>query len=688
MAKLTPLLLLFFSAVYGYSIVQEAGPGHDVKKYGPMLPAIAELGVGPGLSMDVSGDFVYSVGDGVLIIADISNPGSPKLVGRLENLGITRQIEVRDKIAYIAARGDGLFIVDVSDPTAPSLLSKYDTIEFATGLTLGGDLVFLACRLFGIELVDISDPRKPEHVGIARTGVSQSAVYSDGFLYVGVWGEMKVVVVDVRDPRNPVITDNLPMDGYGDGVAVYEGYHYAATGQHSRAKPRENPGDPGFGTGHGLEVFSLSDPAHPKPVSRTKFPPEMHTDSHLWAVRVANGHAFVADNYNGLFVLDISDPAHPVFVGQHQLPYNEERKGPYIISGLSVIKDHVLVTSPYIDARVIKAFGIATAVQDYSGRPPVISPREMNRKTDDYRAYYMGGQVYSVVRDGDIAYVAAGQGGLHLVQVWPKFKRLRHIPTEDRPLDVYSKNDYLYVAEGTEGLAIMRKTSERDLALVGRYATPGEFARQVIVPAPGDIAVLMVGPGRIHVVGLRDPANPRRVFEDSREGILTGDNIADGLFLDRYAAVYWHKSGNYHKPTDCIRWYDLKDSSDVKLAAETTLGRIDTANGVTVLGNKLLVVANGGYRLIDALEKRNLQSLPAIKISGNPVIGKPTVDGNRLYISHRAGGEVYIIDIEAFEQPRLIDSFVTSANPARIVPHPHCLLIPGGYEGLLIYDLP
>ena len=80
--------------------------------------------------------------------------------------------------------------------------------------------------------------------------------YADGYIYVGVWSEMEVVVVDVRDPWNPQITDRLRLDGYGDGVAVYEGHLYAATGQHSR-RPKERPGDPGFGTGHGLEIFSF-----------------------------------------------------------------------------------------------------------------------------------------------------------------------------------------------------------------------------------------------------------------------------------------------------------------------------------------------------------------------------------------------------------------------------------------------
>ncbi|MDA0346456.1 MAG: hypothetical protein O3C20_03535 [Verrucomicrobia bacterium] len=687
MNRITLFLLFATSSIFGDPSFLPVGEGHDLETYGPVLHGIAELGSGPGLSIDVQDNFSYSVGDGILTIVDVSNPSAPKVVGRLENLGITRQIQVRDDIAYIASRGDGLFIVDISDPSQPSLLANYDTIEFATGLTLGGDVVFLACRLYGIELVDISDPRNPQHLGVARTGVSQSAVYSNGYLYVGVWGEMKVVVVDVHDPRSPTIVDQLPLDGYGDGVAVYEGHLYAATGQHSRAKPGEKPGDPGFGTGHGLEVFSLYEPAHPQLVSRTKFPREDHTDSHLWAVRVTNDHAFVADNYNGLFVLNISDPARPTFVGQHQLPYNEERKGPYIVSGLSVIKNHVLITSPYIDARVIAAPGIASALTDQSGEQPEIGSRVMDRNTEDYRAYYLGGQVYSAVLDGDIGYVAAGQGGLHVVQVWPEFKRLRHIPTKDRVLDVYIRNNFIFVAEGTAGLAIWRIKAEGELSLIGRYPTEGEFSRQVIVPESGEFAILMVGPHSIHVVDIQNPENPKRVFREYGQGILTGDNIADGLFSNRYAGVYWHKSGNYHKPNDRIRWYDLRKNSGAAYVSETTLGRIQTANGVAVVGDKILVLANGGYRLIDQLEPRKLQSIDVIKVPGTSLIGKPTVDGDRLYVSHRAGGEVWLLDIKDFEHPRLIDQFVTSANPARVVPHPHCLLIPGGYEGLLIYEL-
>lgn len=122
------------------------GPGHDISRFGPILPAISEVGVGPAMSVDIQGNYAYVVGRGVLSIVDIGNPDSPRVVGSLKGLGITRQIAVRDKKAYIASRGDGLYIIDVIDAAKPLIMVKHDTIEFATGIALGGDVAFVACR--------------------------------------------------------------------------------------------------------------------------------------------------------------------------------------------------------------------------------------------------------------------------------------------------------------------------------------------------------------------------------------------------------------------------------------------------------------------------------------------------------------------------------------------------------------
>ena len=71
---------------------------------------VASMGADGKLVLDKNGD-VYQV-----------NLLEKLLVPLLAKLGNLRQIEVRNGIAYITARADGLFIVDVKDATQPKLL--------------------------------------------------------------------------------------------------------------------------------------------------------------------------------------------------------------------------------------------------------------------------------------------------------------------------------------------------------------------------------------------------------------------------------------------------------------------------------------------------------------------------------------------------------------------------------------
>lgn len=114
----------------GLSVAAAAETRRD---FGPELPITRSLGLGGSMDAAVEGDTLYVIGEGKLRVADISDPREPRIVGQLTNLGNTRQIEVRDHLAYVTAREDGLFVVDVKKPGAPALLCHYDTIELATG---------------------------------------------------------------------------------------------------------------------------------------------------------------------------------------------------------------------------------------------------------------------------------------------------------------------------------------------------------------------------------------------------------------------------------------------------------------------------------------------------------------------------------------------------------------------------
>ena len=406
---------------------------HAAGQYGPELPITASLGLGPSMDAAVVDQTLYVIGDGKLHVADISNPASPRIVGGLDGLGNTRQIEVHRGAAYVTAREDGLFIIDVSRPATPVLLNHYDAIELATGIALSGDLAFVACRTAGVELVDISQPARPVHLSTIRMGEAQSVAARNGFLYAGVWGSREVVICDVRNPRQPTIVARAPLDGNGDGVALRGDYCFAATGHHARGwRPKDAEASPFYGRGHGLEIFDIRNPAAPVFVSRVKMPRFYRIGMDMWDVIVAGDYAFVADTYNGVFVVDISDLKKPRFVGHRQLPSvpaetidgvstsTERLPGterlqtvfaadgvaagerlPSPVGGIALAKDTLYVAGASTDLHVVAAPAVAQPPQQEPDQEVKIPPPQPSERDPRFRIYRPEGQVWGVAFSGD-----------------------------------------------------------------------------------------------------------------------------------------------------------------------------------------------------------------------------------------------------------------------------------------------
>jgi hypothetical protein len=632
------------------------------------LPIVRDLGVGPTMDVAVCGKWAYVIGQGQLHIADASEPARPRVVGSLGGLGNTRQIVVAHDVAYVASRADGLFVINVKEPAAPRLLCHYDTIEWATGLAISGNVLFVACRNFGVELVDVSKPDRPRHLSTVRTGEAQSVVTRNGWLYAGVWGTSEVVVADVRNPRQPRIAARAPLDGYGDGVDVRGNLLFVATGHHSRAPHREE-GDPGFGRGHGLELFDISDPAKPAFLSRVKFPKCYQLGNDMWGVMVSGSHAFVADTYNGVFVVDVSDPRKPVVIANRQLPIVESRKLPGFVGGLALAQDHIYAAGGWTDLHVVAAPGVAKPPQPEADTPPVIPPAPGRD---------VSGQVYAVGMAGDVAVVACGSAGIHVVQLGPMIHLMAEYPTADFATDVSVLENTVFVAEGGGGLSIWQASSGGALGLMGRYRVPGQRVRHVTVPPPGKYALVQVGETSLHIVDVSDPAAPKLALRDSRPGLLYGNQIMNGLIEDRYAAVFWHVSG--------LHWYDLGGPKPV-YAGQHQADRFNPQDGVAVLDGKVLAVRRGGYVVFARGEKRSLDDLLLHRVGRHHLSGKPTIRGNRLYVSNRATGAVSVLDITDASAPTLLEASVTSGNPGRIIAGPKGFVVPDGYGGLLVRDL-
>lgn len=655
---------------------------HLVEVYGKPLPIVKDLGVGPTMAARVVGRTLYSIGRGTLHVFDIANPADPKPLGKLDGLGATRQIEIENRVAYITSREDGVFIVGVSDPRKPRLLCHYDPIEVATGMDVSGDVMFVACRSHGVELVDISDPEKPRHLSTARTGEAQSVEVRNGFAYVGVWGSRELVVVDVRNARKPTITARCPLDGNGDGVAVRGQYVYVATGHHSRARRKSYPapGDPGYGCGHGLEVFRIADPAKPTFVSRIKMPQFYRIGNDMWGVKVAGDYAFVHDTHNGIFVVDISDPEHPSFVAHRQLDYADVRMPKYMgdgplpgfVGGLALGDGFVYVAGGWTDLHVVAAPGFAAPCQRELDTPPEI-PAFQPEPNERFHVYRPDGQVRAVALLDDIAIVAAGSAGICVVRLSPEPEELGRYSTQGFAMEVKTLGDLVYVAEEKGGLSIWRHTGDGVLSHVGRYAPRGQIIKDVVVPAPGKYAVLQVDMSALDIVDVSEPAEPKRVLRDRGHGFVyhLGQDLIDG----RRICVLFQLGG--------LRWYDLYGNTQPGFAGLEYAYRLGGAGSVPI-GDKRLVVYGRGLLLVAPDDRRPPSEVGGFHIPNQRLRGKPVLDGNKVYLSDRCFGDIHVVDISDIENPVLVEHFNLPGNPARLVLHNGALVIPNGYEGLWI----
>ena len=648
------------------------------------LPIVSDAGIGPTIDVAVEGDLAYAIGRGVLRVLDVSQPLEPRVVGQLTGLGNTRQLVARKGIVYVGSREDGLFVIDATDPSRPRLLTRYDPVEFATGVGIAGDVLFLACRHYGVELVDVSRPEAPVHLSIVRTGEAQSVTIRNGFLYAGVWARSEVVVVDVRNPGRPQITARVPLDGYGDGLDVRGNYLYAATGHHRRAAHRQ-PGDPGFGRGHGLEVFDVSDPAHPTFVSRVKFPPFYERGNDMWGVTVVDGLAFVADTHNGMFLVDVADAHRPRVIGRCLLPHVEGRELRSFVGSLALVDDYVYVAGGWSDLHVVAAPEMARAVTKESDSPPIIPPRPPRRpekQSDRYRLYRTDGQVHAVDFLGDKAVVACGSSGVHVLQLWPTIETLATLGTQGFATDVSVQGTRVFVAEGAGGLSIWEMSKQDTLTCRGRYRAERGAVKQVEVPPPGRYALIQVGGSTFQIVDVENPAAPKPVLSDIRPGLLYGDQLMRGLLDNRYAAAFWHVSG--------IHWYDLSGKgaeSTPSSSGDNHPERFGASNGLVAFAERTLVTTRkGGYVLLDRHERRPFDEMTLYRVgTRHQNLGKPTIFGSRLYAADRATGLVTIADVSDPRQPKLIEQFVTPGHPGRIHVHRGVMVIPDGNHGLMVF---
>jgi hypothetical protein len=189
---------------------------------------ITAFGSATGIALE--GDRAYVVGpggpEGILTIADISNPAVPVALGTLALPDSTRSVVAAGDIAYLGGE-DHLWSLDVSDPTAPSVIGSLP--GWVSDITLVGDLIYTTDPF---RVIDVSDPANPVEIAATSPPVEfgDAVTVENGLAYSGGF-DQRLRVVDVSDPAAPFQLAGIDMPDYVQDIAVANGLVYVASYQ-------------------------------------------------------------------------------------------------------------------------------------------------------------------------------------------------------------------------------------------------------------------------------------------------------------------------------------------------------------------------------------------------------------------------------------------------------------------------
>lgn len=273
---------------------------------------------------------------GGLTILDVSDPATPRRIGRLEADApgsLVRDVEVSGQNVLVVfsdppdSDPPEVQIIDVSDAANPRRVAK---IEIPPGLrdvadiALAGNLAYLVgghiglgeSPQLGLEIFEITDLTNPRRIGsFARGALFQRVLRTgDKALVVDTGPESfearGLRLINVNIPANPQrIGRYLPPRELTPSHAAASGHIVAVEVNGS------------------IEFLDISDPINPRKLGEYGPPSDIHS------LAMANGHAFVAGGIwdstarlwrDAVRVIDITDPANPKRVGGIDLRYQPD----------------------------------------------------------------------------------------------------------------------------------------------------------------------------------------------------------------------------------------------------------------------------------------------------------------------------------------------------------------------------
>lgn len=669
-------LLLVSTGLHAQQFRLENFSGEFIEEVKPlkMLP------VKQATALCIEGNILYGGAGNLIFAADVSDPVNPRLLSQVQIYGSVRQITVQDGYLYAACRESGAWVVDVREPSALKVMTRFDTVELATGIDVAGDVLFLGTRQNGVEFVDVSDPIHPTHIRMEKTHESQSVTYRDGILYSGEWGAHCITVMDARDMSKLKTLRTVNLQGHGDGVWTLGNYLYAATGHHLSDNSLSK--EESEGNGHGLEILDISDPENPKPLSRVGFDHCYVRSNDYWLPRPCSGgdYVLVADTYNGLYVVDSRDKTD--IKKMTRLSFTDWRGNKAAVTSIAIANGYAFVSvSNNCGFYVLRCPDVYPSDKG-KGTPPQNASYRYSYPTaltSHFRAWKPEQQapVRDVAAHGDFVYAACSYGGLAILKKGGK-AGLQQIASGPMPFagGVKVSGDLLWVAEGFDGLGCYRIGHDGSLEPVARYKDfykhgPHAACLWVSVPNENWVAASTRDGGYYYL-------DVSHLPEITCKGYVGSGPGWDKYLSDKADSRGWFPATR-HKVGIC--WIDLnapKLEETIDKGINTSL-----ADGVCLFRYDSFLTCSGGRMYIYSSKYMNRGKVAPEE--GKGFNGMPAWDGGRnLALTNRLGKAVSLVDVPEDYPPMLLWTESTTGYPETSIFWKKKLLVPCGYQGLLI----
>jgi hypothetical protein len=521
---------------------------------------------------------------------------------------------------YQSGSGAWLASYNVTNPNSiPSPLSSFWlTSGNITDFDVQGHFLFTACYKpadnHGLVMFDVENPASLVRIPNTVSYRQLLGLDVDGQLAYLADGSYGLYIENVSNPYATTTQGSFNTPGNATDVLVDGHFAYVADGP------------------SGIEIFDISHPATPAILGN------YDTPGNAQRLALQGRTLFVADGAGGLQVLDVANASHPLYVTSISLPYTYD---------VHLYGGDVLIAAQ--DG--VYAYRIGAGITNL----PLVGT-------------YAGYPAWDIRVRGDIAYVAAGSGGLVTLNVSdPAHPVLLDQDIHGsspfyRKLDV--QGTFVYVANyggGVNGLLIYDASDPSNLHYTGSVS----FTYATDVAVAGDVVFIADGGLGLYLENVSHPYSPTYITSIASLGNVTSVwvqgyhlyVVSDYGAYDQGLRIYDIR--NIGSPTlvcSRTRWsyhYDIFVDGDTALLADRTwmtiynvtnpfapslTSEIPNASlnwlGVWGFGPYVLMTgAPGGVALVNATDPSNLRICATSSAATSGI--QITVHGDYAYVANR-----------------------------------------------------